>query len=132
MVISFIERCKKSYNKGAPVLKSLVISSFKGQYRYSYLGVLWQIITPVIMIVLFYIVFTSFRATENSDYWLLLCTGIFPYIFMETAIIGGSMCIVNNASLIKKMNMPRQYIIYAHIVTSLITFLITFTIIVVL
>ncbi|CDF29993.1 lipopolysaccharide transport system permease protein [Methanoculleus sp. CAG:1088] len=106
-----------------PVLKALVLSTFKGQYKNSHLGWVWQFLNPTILVVLFYVVFTSVRiVSAHGDYWLLLCTGIFPYMFIENSIVSGSMCLVYNSQLIKKMAFPRTIIVIAHIIVGLISF----------
>ena len=114
------------------ILWGLVCSNFKGQYKNSKLGILWQFITPAIIVILFYIVFTSIRISNAEDFWLLLCVGIFPYTFMESAIVSGSMCLVTNGHIIKKMYFPREIIVIAHVIVALITFIITFTLILIL
>lgn len=112
----------RSFYSQRSVLYALVVSNFKGQYNNSKLGVLWQFISPIIIVLLFYVVFTSIRISEVNNLWLMLCAGIFPYTFMESAIVSGSMCLVNNGYMLKKMQFPRIFIVVAHIVTSLITF----------
>lgn len=51
-------------------------------------------------------------------------------MYLENSIIGGSMCIVNNAQLVKKTNFPRELIAVSHIVINFITYLIIINIII--
>lgn len=114
------------------IVKSIIVTNFKGQYKHSKLGILWQFFTPFILVLLFYIVFKTIRYTGNSNLWLLLCIGIFSYNFFDGSIISGSMCIVNNANLIKKTYFPRELIVIAHVLYNLVTYLIIFSIVVVI
>ena len=113
------------------ILKALVVKNFKGPYKSSRLGFLWQFLTPFISIILFYVMFTSLRVMDIPNYWYYLCVGMFPFTFLNSMINGG-MCLVNNASLIKKIAFPKSIITISYVISNFITFLISFTITIVL
>lgn len=114
------------------ILKSMVRRNIMGKYRNSYLGIGWQFITPLVTIVLFYVVFTGIMRNGIDDYWAYLCVGMFPFYFMQTNLGAGSGCIASNGSYINKMYFPRSLIVFSQIVSTLIVFLIAYAAIIVL
>lgn len=106
------------------VLNALIVRNLKGQYRYSYLGFAWQFITPLIAVLLFYFLFTSLRENEMEDYWIYLCTGMFPFSFLNISISGGN-TFISNAAMIKKIYFPREIYVLAKSISGLITFAIS-------
>jgi ABC-2 type transport system permease protein len=114
------------------ILYSLVRKNLEGQYKNSYLGFLWQFITPTVTILLFYIVMTGIRESQIEDYWLYLCSGQFMFTFLQTNLINGAGCIVNNAGMIQKMSFPREIIVLAQVMSSFIVMCIAYAIILVL
>jgi ABC-type polysaccharide/polyol phosphate export systems, permease component len=107
------------------LLYSMVVRDFKGKYKNSFFGFLWHFITPAVMIVLFYIVFTNIRVSPIDDYWIYLCAGMFPFTFFQTNIQSGSGCIVSNGGMIKKMYFPREIIVFSQVISTFISLLIT-------
>ena len=108
------------------LLSSMIVKDFKGKYKSTHLGMLWHFVKPVILIILFYLVFTSIRAKPLEFYWVYLCVGIFPFMFFQENLQGGSGCVVSNGGLIKKMHFPRETLVISYVVSRLITLLITY------
>ncbi|AMH94276.1 polysaccharide/polyol phosphate ABC transporter permease protein [methanogenic archaeon ISO4-H5] len=114
------------------MLTSFIVKNISGQYKYSSLGIIWQILTPFITVILFYGVFTSLRLTTDENYWLLLCSGLFVFEFINRSINSGSMCIINNASIIKKVRFPRELIPISFVLSSLLTMVITYSLVIII
>ena len=108
------------------ILYSMIVRDFKGRYKNSFFGFLWHFITPVILIILFYIVFTNVKINPIDDYWVYLCVGMFPFTFFQGNIQSGSSCITSNGGMIKKMYFPREIIVFSQVISLFITLLITY------
>ena len=111
---------------------SIVKKNLYGKYKNSALGFLWNFLTPVISILLFYIVFENFMDRAIPHFWAYLCIGMFPFAFMNTNLIGGASNITSNGGMIKKMYFPREIIPLAQVTYTFIIFLIAYTIVAVL
>ena len=112
------------------ILKSLVINNLVGKYKNSMLGCIWHIAIPLVMIVVYYIVFTEIREHPMDQYWVFLASGIFPFNFMMLNLLGGSSCIVNSSSMIKKMYFPRELIVLSQVISTLIVTLAGYVVII--
>jgi lipopolysaccharide transport system permease protein/teichoic acid transport system permease protein len=108
--------------------KYLIISLAKrdisNQYVGSFLGVLWNIVNPIITIFVFWVVFSlGFRVQPKNDvpFVVWLTAGIAIWFVFADIINGSSGLIVSNAHLIKKTPFHPQILPVVKIISSLIT-----------
>ena len=80
------------------------------RYKQSVLGIAWAVITPVVMMVAFTVIFSRFThiATGGVPYALFSYMGLLPWTFFSSAINGGGMSLVGNAPLLNKLYCPRE------------------------
>jgi len=110
----------------------LVQRNLVGKYKNSVLGFGWNFILPILLIVIYYIVFTELRTSNLDNLWLYLATGIFPLNFMITNLNVGCSCIVGNSNIVKKMYFPRELLVLSQIISSFIILLIGVAIVILL
>ena len=113
------------------ILKSLVIKNLVGRYKNSVLGFAWHFVNPIILLCVYYLVFTQIRATPIPDFWIYLACGLFPFHFMLNNLTSGSSCIVNNAGMVKKMYFPREIIVLSQVISTFIIMLIGYIIVII-
>lgn len=105
---------------------SLVKKSLYGKYKNSALGFLWHFLSPVISIILMYIVFENFLGRDIENFWAYLCIGMFPFQFMNGNLIGGASNIISNGGMIQKMYFPREILSLSQVTYTFIIFLISY------
>lgn len=93
------------------------------RYRHSWLGPLWAILQPLILMVLF----TALRGfvsipSDGLPYVLFSYAGLVPWTFLTNAISFGASSITANAAVLKKIAIPREVFPLAAIVTALFDF----------
>ncbi len=94
------------------------------RYVGSLLGFFWEFIHPVVMILVFWIVFSiGFKSQPMSDtpFVIWLAAGMAPWFVFVDIITGSAGIIVSNSHLIKKTLFPSQILPLVRIVSSLIT-----------
>lgn len=106
------------------IIRALVSKNLFGRYRNSVLGFGWHFVTPIVMMVVYYVVFTQVRVSPIDDFWIYIGSGIFPFTFMMSNLAGGAGAIVGNSGMVKKMYFPREIIVISQIVSGFITMLI--------
>lgn len=106
-----------------PFLKEIIKRDFKKKYYKSVLGVAWSMLSPLLLMIVITIVFsTIFRRTieHYPAYWF---SGnlIFTFVFDASTLAMGS--ILGNASLIKKMRIPNYFFVVSTVTQSFINML---------
>ena len=106
------------------LLFALVYRDIAARYRRSILGLLWAILQPLILMV----VFSLLRGvldipSEGMPYILFSYAGLLPWTFFSSSVSGCGSSILSNASIIKKMALPREVFPLAAVVTALFDFL---------
>ncbi len=109
------------------ILRSLVAKDLFGRYRNSALGFAWHFVTPLVMLAVYYVVFTEIRASPIPDFWVFLASGIFPFTFMTSNLSGGAGAVTGSAGMVKKMYFPREILVLAHVISSFIIMVLGYT-----
>src|SRR5947207_1287860 len=93
---------------------SLARRELVARYKGSALGVIWALLTPVVMIVIFTFIFAGIFGARFGvsvspwDYAIYLFCGLLPWnMFQETLIISAS-AIVTHANLVKRVVFPLE------------------------
>ena len=106
------------------LIKNLVIRDLKVRYKNSVLGVLWSLLNPLGMTLVFTVVFTLLlRRTEIPNFPVFFMCGYLPWSFLSEAVMSGTNSIVGNAHLIKKVYFPREILPLTVVLSSLVNFL---------
>lgn len=113
------------------LLQNLITRDLKVRYKNSLLGVLWSLLNPLLMMVVFSLVFTFFRDESFRQYPIFFLVGLIPWNFFSSSLMAGTNSITANAPLIKKVYFPRELLPASAILSNLVNFLIALILLVV-
>lgn len=106
------------------LLQNLAIRNIKAQYKSSVLGILWSLLNPLGLMLVFTIVFSVLSGNGGPrQYPVFVLVGIIPWRFFAGSLSSGSVSIINNGSLIKKVYFPRELLPTAALLSQLVNFL---------
>ncbi|MCB0012643.1 MAG: ABC transporter permease [Anaerolineales bacterium] len=114
------------------LLRNLVVRDLKVRYKNSILGVLWSLLNPLLMMSVFWIVFTVLLPNDVPNYHIFILSGLLPWNFFNHSLMGGTTSITANSHLIKKVYFPRELLPIASTISHLINFGIAFIVLVAL
>jgi lipopolysaccharide transport system permease protein len=111
------------------LLRSFLVRDLQVRYKASALGVLWSLLNPVFMMLVYTMVFSvvlpqNAEGINNYPVWFL--AGFLPWTFFATALQTGSIALLSNASLLQKVYFPRAVLPLSMTAANLVNFLIGF------
>ena len=116
------------------LILSLAERDYRARYKQALLGIAWSLLTPVMLMVVFTLVFTKIRSfdTHGVPYPLFAYLGLLPWTFFSNSVINGGQSIVNNMSLVNKVACPREVFGLAGIAVAAVDTLISSAVLVLL
>lgn len=107
------------------LLKSNVSKEIRGKYKGSFLGVLWSFVNPLLMTLVYAIVFPFILRSTQPHYVTFVVIGVLPWTWFTNVISQGTNTIVVNGGIIKKVYFPREVLPISIVTSGLINFLIS-------
>ena len=113
---------------------SLAERDYRARYKQAVLGIAWAILTPLMLMVVFTIVFTRIghADTGGAPYVLFSYLGLVPWTFFSNSVSSGGQSIVSNMPIVNKVSCPREVFPFAAIVVGALDALIASAVLVVL
>lgn len=107
------------------LVRNLVIRDLKVRYKNSVLGIAWSWLNPLLMMIVYTVVFTVFFQRSDIAYYpyFLMC-GLLPWNFFNDAVLQATGSIVSNANLVKKVYFPRIVLPLSIVISNLVHFLV--------
>jgi lipopolysaccharide transport system permease protein len=99
------------------------------RYKQAYLGILWAVVKPVMLMLIFTLV-KSFVGIDSGDvpYPILTFAALLPWIFFQESVSEGVNSVTSNSALIRKIYFPREIFPLTAMVTKLVELGISFLI----
>lgn len=106
------------------MILSLVKREVRGRYKGSVLGFLWNFITPLIQILVYFMVFYTLLKPKTKNYALYLTCGMIVWIFFNDSLVDGSGVFVSNSDMLKKIYFPRSVLPISIVLSKFVNYLI--------
>ncbi len=108
------------------LVRNLVVRDLKLRYRNSALGFLWCLLNPLLMMVVFTIVFTVLLTSNTIQHFpVFILIGILAWNLHTTALLGAINSIVANGSLVQKVYFPREVLPISTVLSNTVNFLLS-------
>ncbi|MCX5635936.1 MAG: ABC transporter permease, partial [Planctomycetota bacterium] len=121
--------------KNLEYYKDLVLvltrKEIKVRYASSILGYLWSVANPLAISFVFYIAFKIVMRIQIEAYSLFLITGLFPWQWLSNSISVSPMIFLGNASIIKKVNFPRNVLPLVTVLQDMVHFILAIPVIII-
>lgn len=114
------------------LLFNLSRKEIRVKYKNSFLGFIWSLITPLMTLLVFYIVFGYIfqlnRDPNNpmNNFAIYLMSGLLPWTFFSNSLIQSVGSVIGNANLVKKVYFPREVLPLSNIAAGAFNFFLQF------
>jgi ABC-2 type transport system permease protein len=99
--------------------RTLAVTEFKLRFFGSVLGYLWQLMRPLMLFGVLYVVFTQFVKVSNQKLFpVSLLLGIVLFTFFAEATSGAVSSVVDRENLVRKIHFPRLAIPLSVVMTA--------------
>jgi ABC-type polysaccharide/polyol phosphate export permease len=102
------------------LIRSLAERELRARYKQAALGFAWAVVTPLLLMVAFTLVFPRVGkiSTGGVPYPLFAYLGLVPWAFFSTSVSQGGSSIVSNTSLLNKVYCPREVFPFASVTVA--------------
>lgn len=101
------------------VLRNFILRDLRVKYRGTILGYLWSLLEPLSLVAIYWFVFVVIAQRGGEDYPLVVILGVLPFQFFNLVVSGGTVALVSNAPLIRRVYLPRELFVIAHVGSNL-------------
>ncbi len=120
------QRAWTHLKKYQPLIHELVSRDLKVKYRRSFLGYIWSILNPLLMMLLQSIIFSYMFRNDIPNFPLYLICGNTLFTFFNETTSMGLTSVIQNAPLIKKAYIPKFIFPISQAVSRFVTMLFSF------
>lgn len=113
----------KTFLRYVPLLEHLVARDIKLKYRRSFLGYIWSILNPLLIMIVLTIVFSNMFQRNIVNYPVYLFSGRMLFSFMTESTNSAMRAITENGALLKKTYVPKYIFPFANVTSSAVNFL---------
>ncbi|MDR6720355.1 ABC transporter permease [Paenibacillus sp. 2003] len=113
----------KNFWRYKGLLWEFVIRDLKIKYRRSFLGYLWSLLNPLLMMVVLSAVFSNLFKFDIPNFPIYLLSGQIIFGFFSEATTNSMNSIIGSGGLIKKVYVPKYIFPVSRVVSSFITLL---------
>lgn len=118
--MSYISEKIGAFRKFSPLLRELVVRDIKVRYRHSVLGLVWTVLNPLLMMTVITIVFSTLFKQNIPNFPIYYLSGSLLFSFNSESTTTALHSIISNASLIKKVYIPKYLFPFSNVLSGLV------------
>ena len=104
------------------LFEELVKRDFTKKYKRTALGMAWSVLSPLMNLLIMWLVFSNFFGNNVDHYAIYLFAGQLVFSYFTDATNLGMNSLVGNAPIFSKVNVPKYLFLLSQNVSSLINF----------
>lgn len=112
----------QKYRQYQFLFEELVKRDFTKKYKRTVLGMGWSIISPLMNLLIMWLVFGQILGSNVEHYAIYLFSGQLVFAFFSDATNLGMTSLVGNAAIFTKVNVPKYLFLFSQNVSALINF----------
>lgn len=111
------------------LLRNLLARDLAVRYKNSVLGFTWSLLHPLLLMLVFTIVFKVLLPTDTPYFAVFVLIGILAWNFCVGGIVASIHSVVGNADLVRKVYFPREMLPLSAVLACLVHFLLALSLV---
>ena len=104
----------------------LVVRELKVRYKRSVFGILWTMLNPLLLMVVYTVVFATIMRSPQRNFAIFLLSALLPWLFFSVAVLQGLNSVLANQELIRKVRIPQAVFPLSVVGSNLVNFVLSF------
>jgi lipopolysaccharide transport system permease protein len=96
------------------------------RYKGSVLGVLWNFLTPLASLLVYFFVFSRISGSDVPNFLIFLFSGLTAWLFFVQSITNAPTALLNSSNIMSKVYFPLEILIISNIISNLVNFFVSF------
>jgi lipopolysaccharide transport system permease protein len=105
------------------LVRNLVLKDLKVRYKHSFLGFLWSLINPLLMMVIYTFVFTTLLKQPLENFEVFILAALLPWNWCVRSLSLCATSLVDNSTIINKVYFPRVLLPVSAVASEAVNFL---------
>jgi homopolymeric O-antigen transport system permease protein len=101
------------------LILTLVLRDLRARYRGSLLGFLWSFLNPLMLMLVYVLVFAVYLRVPMEHYAVFLFTGLLPWLWFSASLGHATGVIVGSGSLVKRILFPAEILPLVSVLSNL-------------
>lgn len=106
------------------VVRELALADFRLKYQGSALGYAWSMLSPLLMLGIYYFVFTYVLGVRTPGYLVYLLVGLVYWTFLQDCSFSGLVALTAKAGVLRSIHVAPGWVVLAGALSTMITLLI--------
>lgn len=108
------------------LLEEIVKKNFSSKYKDSFLGIFWTILSPLLMMGLFTIMFSTIFSKSIDNFAVYFLSGWCLFMFFSTTVSSSMSSLKSNKNILQKTPAPKYIFVLGSIISEFLNFVIVF------
>ncbi len=120
--VGIIAKLQELWNYRA-LVRNMIARDLKARYKSSVLGYVWSLLNPLLMMLVFWVVFSVLLQNAIPMFPVFLIVALLPWNYAVTSVSGGMRSILDNSNIVKKVYFPREILPITTVLSNLVNYI---------
>lgn len=107
------------------LIGTLVLRELRARYRGSLLGFLWSFLNPLLLMVVYVLVFSVYLRVPMDKYAVFLFSGLLPWLWFSSSLGHATGVIVGSGALVKRVLFPAEILPLVSVLSNMVNMLLS-------
>jgi len=113
------------------LLLLLVQKDLKVKYKGTALGFIWSLLNPLLMMIVYSVVFSVLVRFQVHNYPIFLLSGLLPWNAFSLSLQAASTSLITNSNLVRRVHFPLEFLPLTSVLSGVVNLVMSFGILVV-